>query len=270
MVAEPTVYHTMNGPNEFHVLGTLRSWTHHRPAAPDHRADALVIAGEFDEATPATWQPYVELIPGVRSHVFPDTSHCTHLEKPEEFRAVVARIPAPARRPSRPGLTHHLHPDRTSMAIAIRATPAVRPAHSPNHSATNRNSTASVSTVDLLVYGLVFMVPIAPWTIFGIVYNSAGGVVPLVYLIGLIAMVFTATGIRADGQVVPAGGLGVLLCRAAESTPAAGFFAGWAILLDYLLIPTLLYVLAAGIDDRACSRARRDGYGRSCSSPSTP
>lgn len=32
-----------------------------------------------------------------------------------------------------------------------------------------------ISTVDLIVYGLVFMVPIAPWTIFGTVYNSAWG-----------------------------------------------------------------------------------------------
>ena len=45
----------------------------------------------------------------------------------------------------------------------------------------------SVATVDLLIYGLVFMVPIAPWAIFGTVYNSASGMVPLVYLIGLIA-----------------------------------------------------------------------------------
>jgi len=50
----------------------------------------------------------------------------------------------------------------------------------------------SVSTVDLLVYGLVFMVPIAPWAIFGTVYNSSSGMVPLVYVIGLVAMVFTA------------------------------------------------------------------------------
>ena len=89
MEAEPTVYHTMNGPNEFHVLGTLRSWTIvdrlDRVSAP-----ALVIAGEFDEATPATWAPYVEKIPDARSHVFPDGSHCTHLEQPEAFRAVVA------------------------------------------------------------------------------------------------------------------------------------------------------------------------------------
>jgi L-proline amide hydrolase len=89
MEAEPTVYHTMNGPNEFHVVGSLRHWTIidrlDRIVAP-----TLVIAGEFDEATPATWRPYVERIADARSHVFPDASHCSHLEKPEEFRTVVA------------------------------------------------------------------------------------------------------------------------------------------------------------------------------------
>ncbi|MEN4479527.1 proline iminopeptidase-family hydrolase [Mycolicibacterium cosmeticum] len=89
MEAEPTVYHTMNGPNEFHVIGTLRDWTVIE-RLPAITAPVLVVAGEFDEATPATWQPYVDNIADVRSHVFPDTSHCTHLEKPAEFRAVIA------------------------------------------------------------------------------------------------------------------------------------------------------------------------------------
>jgi L-proline amide hydrolase len=89
MEAEPTVYHTMNGPNEFHVLGTLKSWTVidrlDRVTAP-----TLVVAGEFDEAMPATWRPYVDRIAGARSHVFAGASHCTHLEQPREFRAVIA------------------------------------------------------------------------------------------------------------------------------------------------------------------------------------
>jgi L-proline amide hydrolase len=89
MEAEPTVYHTMNGPNEFHVLGTLRDWSIIE-RLPSISAPTLVVAGEFDEATPAAWQPYVEHIPNAESHVFQDTSHCSHLEKPEEFRAVVA------------------------------------------------------------------------------------------------------------------------------------------------------------------------------------
>ncbi|WP_193043271.1 proline iminopeptidase-family hydrolase [Mycolicibacterium baixiangningiae] len=91
MEAEPTVYHTMNGPNEFHVLGTLRDWSIiDRLGAI--AAPTLVVAGEFDEATPATWAPYVENIADVCSHVFPGASHCSHLEKPEEFRAVVAEF----------------------------------------------------------------------------------------------------------------------------------------------------------------------------------
>jgi L-proline amide hydrolase len=89
MEADPTVYHTMNGPNEFHVLGTLREWSI-IDRLGSIAAPSLVVAGEFDEATPATWAPFVDHIPDVRSHVFADASHCSHLEKPREFRDVIA------------------------------------------------------------------------------------------------------------------------------------------------------------------------------------
>lgn len=89
MEAEPTVYHTMNGPNEFHVVGTLSGWSV-IDRLPAVTAPTLVIAGEFDEATPTAWQPYADHIGGATSHVFPGTSHCSHLEQPTEFRAVVA------------------------------------------------------------------------------------------------------------------------------------------------------------------------------------
>lgn len=89
MEADPTVYHTMNGPNEFHVIGSLKDWTVvdrlDRIAVP-----TLVLAGEFDEAQPIVWRPFVERIPDVREAVVPDASHCTHLEKPEEFLGIIA------------------------------------------------------------------------------------------------------------------------------------------------------------------------------------
>jgi L-proline amide hydrolase len=91
MEADPTVYHTMNGPNEFFVIGSLRPWSVvdrvHRIAVP-----TLVAAGEFDEATPKTWAPFASEIPDARTHVFPDASHCVNLEHPEEFRRVVAEF----------------------------------------------------------------------------------------------------------------------------------------------------------------------------------
>lgn len=102
----------------------------------------------------------------------------------------------------------------------------------------------SFSTFDLLIYGLIFMVPIAPWAIFGVVYNAAGGMVPLVYLIGLIAMVFTALAYQQMARAIPLAG-SVFSYVGRGIHPTVGFFAGWAILLDYLLVPTLLYVFAA-------------------------
>ncbi len=102
----------------------------------------------------------------------------------------------------------------------------------------------SVSTMDLLIYGLIFMVPIAPWAIFGTVYNASAGMVPLVYLIGLVAMIFTALAYAQMAKSIPLAG-SVFSYVGRGINPTFGFFAGWAILLDYLLVPTLLYVFAA-------------------------
>jgi amino acid transporter len=102
----------------------------------------------------------------------------------------------------------------------------------------------SISTVDLIIYGLIFMVPIAPWAIFGTVYNESKGMVPLVYTIGLIAMIFTALSYSQMSRRVPLAG-SVFSYVGAGIHPNLGFFAGWLMLLDYLLVPTLLYVFAA-------------------------
>jgi len=46
------VYHTMNGPSEFHVTGNLRNWSVVE-RLPEISAPTLVVTGEHDEATPA-------------------------------------------------------------------------------------------------------------------------------------------------------------------------------------------------------------------------
>jgi amino acid transporter len=97
---------------------------------------------------------------------------------------------------------------------------------------------------DLLAYGLVFITPIAPMAVFGFVFNASHGMVPLVYLIGLVAMVFTARSYMAMSHAFPVAG-SVYAYAARSLGPTVGFFAGWAILLDYLLSPTLAYVAAA-------------------------
>ena len=55
----------------------------------------------------------------------------------------------------------------------------------------------ALTTKDLVIYGLIFMVPIAPYSVFGFVYNDAKGMVPLAYLVGLVGMFFTALSYAA-------------------------------------------------------------------------
>lgn len=102
----------------------------------------------------------------------------------------------------------------------------------------------SLSLFDLLVYGLVFIVPAAPVAVFGIVYNASAGMVPLIYLVGLGAMLFTALSYMAMSRDFPVAG-SVYTYAARSLGATAGFLAGWAILLDYLLLPTLTYVACA-------------------------
>jgi L-proline amide hydrolase len=86
--AEPTVYHTMNGPSEFHVVGTLRDWSV-VDRVKDIAVPTLLVSGAHDEATPATMQPFQDAISDVRWEIFSDSSHMPHVEEEERFLSVV-------------------------------------------------------------------------------------------------------------------------------------------------------------------------------------
>jgi amino acid transporter len=102
----------------------------------------------------------------------------------------------------------------------------------------------ALSTRDLIVYGMIFMVPIAPQAVYGFVWDASKGMVPLAYLLGLVGMFFTAMSYAAMSRAFPvAGSVYAYAQRGLHET--AGFFAGWLILLDYLLIPALLYLISA-------------------------
>jgi amino acid transporter len=97
---------------------------------------------------------------------------------------------------------------------------------------------------DLLVYGMIFMVPIAPFGVFGFVWKEAGGMVPLAYLVGLVGMFFTALSYASMSAAFPLAG-SVYTYAQRGLHEIAGFFSGWLILMDYLLVPALLYLLSA-------------------------
>lgn len=102
----------------------------------------------------------------------------------------------------------------------------------------------SLSLGDLLVYGLVFISPTAPIAVFGIVFNLSKGMVPLVFIVGLVAMLFTGFSYMTMSRIYPVAG-SVYSYTLRAIGPTVGFFTGWAILLDYLLIPALGIIAAA-------------------------
>ena len=99
----------------------------------------------------------------------------------------------------------------------------------------------TLSLWDLTVYGLLFMVIIAPHSIFGYVNRDAQGMAPLVYLVGFCAMFFTALSYVQMAKRFPiAGSVYSYVQRGVN--PHVGFLAGWLILLDYVFVPSLLYI----------------------------
>jgi amino acid transporter len=102
----------------------------------------------------------------------------------------------------------------------------------------------ALATGDLVIYGMIFMVPIAPFAVYGFVWNDSRGMVPLAYALGLVGMFFTAMSYATMSRAFPmAGSVYSYVQRGLHD--AAGFFAGWLILLDYILVPALLYIFSA-------------------------
>ncbi len=79
----PTVYNVMNGPNEFFVVGTLRTWNI-IPELHKINVPTYIISGHFDEATRACVQPYKDNIKGSTWYIFPQSSHMPHVEEKQD------------------------------------------------------------------------------------------------------------------------------------------------------------------------------------------
>ena len=96
---------------------------------------------------------------------------------------------------------------------------------------------------DLVVYGLLFIAPMAPVGVFGTLDAKSHGAVALVYLIATVAMAFTAFSYAQMVRVVPQAGSVFAYARAGLGK-GAGFVAGWMAMLDYVLIPAVAYLFS--------------------------
>jgi len=87
---DPTVYRTMNGPSEFHIIGSCKDWQV-KDRLHEIRVPTLIVSGRHDEATPALQQVLLEGIAGSEWVVFEDSSHMPHVEERERYMQVVGR-----------------------------------------------------------------------------------------------------------------------------------------------------------------------------------
>lgn len=110
------------------------------------------------------------------------------------------------------------------------------------------NSTQQLKRVlklkDLTIYGIAFMTPIAPAYIYGSASTTTGGTLAMAYLIAMVAMLFTATSYGKMAGAFPVAGSTYSYTQKGINHHL-GFFAGWAIYLDYVLVPLIVFITGA-------------------------
>ncbi len=109
-----------------------------------------------------------------------------------------------------------------------------------NHTTLKR----TLKTKDLIIYGLIFMIPLAPAAMYGTFLAPSGGMVALCYLIGMVAMFFTGLSYKLMSQKYPMAG-SVYVYVQKGINPAFGFLTGWSILLDYILLPATVVIIGS-------------------------
>ncbi len=88
LARNPQVYRTMNGPTEFHVVGTLKGWeVLSRLGAIEE--PVLLTSGRHDEATPDQMAEIMTRLPQAEWVLFESSGHLAHAEEPDRYMAVV-------------------------------------------------------------------------------------------------------------------------------------------------------------------------------------
>jgi amino acid transporter len=120
----------------------------------------------------------------------------------------------------------------------------MRPLHDEGAGGSAASLKRSLGYWDLVLYGLAYIAPFAPFSTLGFVWSESNGLIVLAYVLGGVCMYFTAQSYAIMTETLPSAGSVYGFAR--QSLGAfPGFIAGWMILLDYLLIPAFVYVLVA-------------------------
>ncbi len=96
----------------------------------------------------------------------------------------------------------------------------------------------------LVLFGLAYMTPMIVLGIFGVVAAETAGASASAYLIALVAMLFTASSYGRMAAAYPVSGSAYTYVRRSIDS-RVGFLTGWAVLLDYLFLPMVIWLIGA-------------------------
>ncbi len=100
----------------------------------------------------------------------------------------------------------------------------------------------SLSLTAVVVYGMAFMAMTTVFSTYGIASQLSHGMVAGSYVLALVVMLFTAHSYGQMARAYPVTGSAYTYAQKAIN-PQVGFLVGWAILMDYLLIPMVNFLL---------------------------
>jgi len=104
--------------------------------------------------------------------------------------------------------------------------------------------TRTLGLRSLVLLGLAYMTPIIVLGIFGVVAETTAGASASAYLVALVAMIFTASSYGRLSAAFPVAGSAYTYVRKTIDS-RVGFMVGWAILLDYIFLPMVIWLIGA-------------------------
>ena len=97
---------------------------------------------------------------------------------------------------------------------------------------------------DLILYGIILIMPIAPVPLYGLAQKLSDGHAVTTILLAMVAMMLTAFSYGRMAAKFPAAGSAYTYVGRGLN-PHLGFLAGWAMILDYLLVPLICTIYGA-------------------------
>lgn len=100
----------------------------------------------------------------------------------------------------------------------------------------------ALGTGGLTLFGLTYLAPVTVFTTYGIVSEITDNHLAAAYVVGLIAMLFTASSYGRMARAYPIAGSAYSYTQQSFGG-GIGFLTGWTLMLDYLFLPMINFLL---------------------------